>query len=70
VVIRGASRLMEERHTVRTPENIMGGQYSLPFTTAVALTRDLSNPLAYNDAVTAHTGTALGLCGAVLGTRL
>jgi 2-methylcitrate dehydratase PrpD len=27
----------------------MGGQYSLPFTTAVALTRDLSNPLVYND---------------------
>ena len=24
-------------------------QYSLPFTTAVALTRDLSNPLVYND---------------------
>jgi 2-methylcitrate dehydratase PrpD len=28
----------------------MGAQYSLPFTTAVALTRDLSNPLVYNDA--------------------
>jgi 2-methylcitrate dehydratase PrpD len=26
----------------------MGGQYSLPFTTAVALTRDLSHPLAYS----------------------
>jgi 2-methylcitrate dehydratase PrpD len=52
VVIRGAPRILEERHTVREPENVMGGQYSLPFTTAVALTRDLSNPLAYNaDAV-------------------
>ena len=50
VVIRGAPRLMEERHTVRQPESVMGGQYSLPFTTAVALTRDLSNPLVYNDA--------------------
>jgi 2-methylcitrate dehydratase PrpD len=40
---------MEERHTVRAPESVMGGQYSLPFTTAVALTRDLSNPLVYND---------------------
>jgi 2-methylcitrate dehydratase PrpD len=27
----------------------MGGQYSLPFTTAVALCRDLDNPLLYND---------------------
>ena len=28
----------------------MGGQYSLPFTAAVALTRDMSNPLVYDDA--------------------
>ena len=28
---------------------VMGGQYSLPFTAAVALTRDMSNPLVYND---------------------
>src|SRR6266545_5403584 len=49
VVIRGAPRLMEERHAVRAPESVMGGQYSLPFTTAVALTRDLANPLVYND---------------------
>src|SRR5262249_35951622 len=49
VVIRGAPRIMEERHTVRAPESVMGGQYSLPFTAAVALTRDLSNPLVYND---------------------
>jgi 2-methylcitrate dehydratase PrpD len=34
---------------VREPETIMGGQYSLPFAVAVALTRDLSNPLVYND---------------------
>jgi 2-methylcitrate dehydratase PrpD len=50
VVIRGAPRIMEERHAVRAPESVMGGQYSLPFTTAIALTRDLSNPLVYNDA--------------------
>jgi 2-methylcitrate dehydratase PrpD len=41
---------MDERHAVRDPETIMGGQYSLPLTAAVALTRDLSNPLLYNDA--------------------
>ncbi len=28
----------------------MGGQYSLPFTAAVALTRDMSNPLVYDQA--------------------
>jgi 2-methylcitrate dehydratase PrpD len=49
VVIRGAPRIMEERHTAREPQDVMGGQYSLPFTTAVALTRDLSDPLVYND---------------------
>jgi 2-methylcitrate dehydratase PrpD len=50
IVIRGDQHIMDERHAVRDPENIMGGQYSLPFTAAVALTRDLSNPLLYNDA--------------------
>jgi 2-methylcitrate dehydratase PrpD len=34
---------------VRDPTTVMGGQYSLPFTAAVALTRDMSNPLVYND---------------------
>src|SRR5207247_1988307 len=43
VVIRGAPRIMEERHTERAPQDVLGGQYSLPFTTAVALTRDMSN---------------------------
>src|SRR5213594_1401979 len=52
VVITGAPRIMEERHAGREPEDVLGGQYSLPFTTAVALTRDMSNPLVYNaDAV-------------------
>jgi len=52
VVIRGAPRIMEERHSERAPHDVLGGQYSLPFTTAVALTRDMSNPLVYNaDAV-------------------
>jgi 2-methylcitrate dehydratase PrpD len=52
VVIRGAPRIMEERHSAREPRDVLGGQYSLPFTTAVALTRDMSNPLVYDaDAV-------------------
>jgi 2-methylcitrate dehydratase PrpD len=50
VVIRGAPRIMEERHTGRAPADVLGGQYSLPFTTAVALTRDLSDPLVYDAA--------------------
>jgi 2-methylcitrate dehydratase PrpD len=50
VVITGAPRIMEERHTARAPDDVLGGQYSLPFTTAVALTRDLSDPLVYDDA--------------------
>jgi 2-methylcitrate dehydratase PrpD len=49
VVIRGAPRILEERHAARAPQDVLGGQYSLPFTMAVALTRDLSHPLAYND---------------------
>jgi 2-methylcitrate dehydratase PrpD len=49
VVIRGAPRIMEERHTARAPHDVLGGQYSLPFTTAVALTRDMANPLVYDE---------------------
>lgn len=50
IAVRGTPHIMDERHAVREPETVMGGQYSLPFTTAVALTRDLSNPLEYNHA--------------------
>jgi len=55
IVISGASRIMEERHTARAPHDVLGGQYSLPFTTAVALTRDMSNPLVYNADAVADT---------------
>jgi len=52
VVISGAPRIMEERHAAREPHDVLGGQYSLPFTAAVALTRDMANPLVYDaDAV-------------------
>lgn len=52
VTIRGPHRILEDRHTVRDPMTVMGGQYSLPFTAAVALTRDMANPLVYDaDAV-------------------
>jgi len=49
VKIRGPHRILHDRHCVRDPMTVMGGQYSLPFTAAVALTRDMSNPLVYND---------------------
>src|SRR5499433_3789920 len=48
VVITGAPRIMEERHAGREPDDVLGGQYSLPFTTAVALTRDMADPLVYD----------------------
>lgn len=50
VKIRGAHRILHDRHCVRDPMTVMGGQYSLPFTAAVALTRDMANPLVYDDA--------------------
>jgi 2-methylcitrate dehydratase PrpD len=48
VAIRGSDAMMESRHTMREPTTVMGGQYSLPFTVAVAMLRDLSNPLNYD----------------------
>jgi 2-methylcitrate dehydratase PrpD len=50
IAIKGRETMMEGRHGVREPKTVMGGQYSLPFTVAVALMRDLSNPLNYDDA--------------------
>lgn len=52
VRIRGTPRITERRHAQRAPHTVMGGQYSLPFTAALAFTRDLANPLVYTqDAV-------------------
>jgi 2-methylcitrate dehydratase PrpD len=50
LVVKGRETMMEGRHSVRDPKTVMGGQYSLPFTVAVAVMRDLSNPLSYDDA--------------------
>jgi 2-methylcitrate dehydratase PrpD len=49
MIIRGTPRITEVRHTQPDPHTVMGGQYSLPFTAAVACTRDLSNPLVYTE---------------------
>jgi 2-methylcitrate dehydratase PrpD len=50
LAVKGRETMMEGRHSVRDPHTVMGGQYSLPFTVAVAALRDLSNPLSYDDA--------------------
>ena len=50
VTIRGPASAMHPRHMALEPTTIMGGRYSLPFTAAVALTRDISDPLNYDDA--------------------
>jgi 2-methylcitrate dehydratase PrpD len=55
VVVRGPESTMELRHAVVEPTTIMGGKYSTPFTTAVALFRDISDPLNYDDAAIRDT---------------
>jgi 2-methylcitrate dehydratase PrpD len=50
VIVRGPESTMELRHAVLEPTTVMGGKYSTPFTTAVALFRDLSDPLNYDEA--------------------
>ena len=40
---------MVARHGQREPTSILGAQYSLPFSVAVALTRDINDPLVYNE---------------------
>jgi len=49
VVVRGPKATMEPRHTVLEPTTVLGAKYSTPFTTAVALCRDISDPLNYDE---------------------
>ncbi len=49
VEVVGNPQAMEGRHLDLEPTSILGGQYSISFTTAVALSRDMSNPLVYNE---------------------
>jgi 2-methylcitrate dehydratase PrpD len=49
VTVRGPESTMERRHAVLEPTTVMGSKYSTPFTTAVALFRDLSDPLNYDE---------------------
>jgi len=50
VIVRGPQGTMEQRHVALEPTTVMGGKYSTPFTTAVALFRDISDPLEYDQA--------------------
>jgi 2-methylcitrate dehydratase PrpD len=49
IVVRGPEETMEPRHSVWDPTTVMGAKYSTPFTTAVALWRDISDPLNYDE---------------------
>ena len=44
-----ATERMIDRHGQREPTSILGAQYSLPFSAAVALCSDITNPLVYNE---------------------
>ena len=44
-----ATERMVERHGQREPTSILGAQYSLPFSVAVALNRDIASPMTYSE---------------------
>ena len=48
VRVEGTERMVE-RHGQRQPTSVLGAQYSLPFSVAVALCRDIANPLVYSE---------------------
>jgi 2-methylcitrate dehydratase PrpD len=47
----GCSFKLYDTHTEKKPRSLMAGQYSLPFTTALAFFCDLSDPSVWNDQV-------------------
>jgi 2-methylcitrate dehydratase PrpD len=47
--LRAGGGLIQERFLNRTPTNMMGAQYSVPFTAAMALYRDLDDPVNYDE---------------------
>jgi 2-methylcitrate dehydratase PrpD len=49
ISIRGGHTLLEERFLNRAPDTMMGAQYSIPFTAAMAVYRDLDDPVNYNE---------------------
>jgi len=55
VRVTGNPWMMEPRFLHRSPDTLMGAQYSLPFTVSVALVRGLDDPQAMSDDVLADS---------------
>ena len=49
IVVTGNPRFMAGRFSDQEPNSILGGQYSIPFTVAVAILKDMSDPLVFSD---------------------
>ena len=49
VRIAGPERMMEERFCDRAPTSVLGAQYSLPFSAAIALCRDAGDPRSFSE---------------------
>jgi 2-methylcitrate dehydratase PrpD len=54
--IRAGAQLLQERFLNPEPTNMLGAQYSIPYTSAVAVYRDLDDPLTYDESVLEHPG--------------
>jgi 2-methylcitrate dehydratase PrpD len=49
IKVAGIERMMEARFTGREPASVLGAQYSLPFSVAIALCRDAGDPLVFSE---------------------
>ena len=49
VTVVGPERMMENRFSSRRPTSVLGAQYSLPFSVAIALCRDIADPTVYSE---------------------
>jgi 2-methylcitrate dehydratase PrpD len=54
VTIRSAARMIESRFAARAPTTLMGAQYSLPWSTALALCEDATDPTSWTEAALAN----------------
>jgi 2-methylcitrate dehydratase PrpD len=56
VSISSPTRMMEARFAARRPTTLLGAQYSLPWSSALALWRDVEDPSAWTEADLNHPG--------------
>ena len=56
VLVRVEPRAADARFLERQPRTLLGAQCSLPFSCAIALTRDLSNPYTYDESALSDAG--------------